>query len=98
MYPYDYPYIYIYIYVSLETIYPYVARRDRPQRDEAPALGPPRGPARGLALQASGPRGQDYTIYLRNLLGWLETRLAQNMSNYIKIAYMGESDPTEASR
>ena len=42
--------------------------------------------ARGARLRTRAPRGQPSPSGRRNLLGWLETRLAQNKLNYLKLA------------
>ena len=40
---------------------------------------------RELASRAEAGLGAEKTFHMRNSLGWLETRLAQNTSNYLKM-------------
>ena len=77
IYIYIYTYIYIYIYINT------------PPRGRAGlhVLRPEPGGEMDASTRARMPRAPGSRIdYMRNILGWLETRLAQKTLNYLKIA------------
>ena len=78
---YIYVYIYLFIYHSMY-IYIYIYHSiSKPRRAEV----------RLVFREVPGPAVRPTSLlrfYMRNVLGWLETRLAQHTSNYLNIWYI----------
>ena len=98
IYTYDYVCVYIYIYIEREREIDRYIEREILLLSSLLLLAVAlrRVVAEEVGVRVRAPPGQGHVpaaglgfgAYVRNLLGWLETRLTQITSKYLKIAYV----------